>query len=127
MHTQYKEGEYSISLKVTSEYGCLDSISKNFVIQSLISIYIPNAFTPNNDDYNDYFKIFATNIKELSIYIFDRWGDVVFYTNNFNIPWNGKSMKTNEPLPQGVYAYKILTKDIYDNENMYNGYISLLK
>jgi gliding motility-associated-like protein len=55
------------------------------------SIYVPNAFTPNGDGTNDYFRIYGklNSLSYLEIQIFDRWGELVFRSNDLNFAWDG--------------------------------------
>ncbi|MCK9481337.1 MAG: PKD domain-containing protein [Bacteroidia bacterium] len=76
-------------------------------------IYIPNAFSPNNDGINDIFKptaIYITKTTSNHLYtfemeIYDRWGNKLFLTNDLDIGWDGTF--SNIPCPDGVYLYKI--------------------
>jgi len=120
------EGNFLIVLTVESAYGCVDSTSDIIRILPSYSIYIPNAFTPNSDGINDGFKAYGTNIAEYKMYIFDRWGKMMFEADNINTSWDGRSDKTNEPLMQDVYVYKIIAKDIFGKEHKYIGHVTLL-
>lgn len=68
--------------------------------------YVPNAFTPDGDGINDFFKYgFECSILRFEIRIFSRWGNMVFYSNNENTYWDGTNNGT--PLPTGAYTYVI--------------------
>ena len=125
-HKFSDEGNFLIVLTVESAYGCVDSTSGIIQILPAFSIYIPNAFTPNSDGINDGFKAYGTNIAEYKMYIFDRWGKMMFEADNINTAWNGRSSKTNEVLVQDVYVYKIIAKDIFGKEHEYVGHVTLL-
>jgi len=74
--------------------------------------YIPNAFTPNGDGLNDFFRILGTppeNITEFHFQIFNRWGEVVFSTSDIEEPWDGTV--NGSPAPEGVYVWVIYYKD----------------
>lgn len=79
------------------------------------SIYIPDAFTPNNDGKNDNFVI--PNIYGCSLKIFSRWGEVVYSSDDYDNSWNGGD------LPQGVYLYYVKMKD----DTKYTGHLTLLR
>lgn len=68
-------------------------------------IYIPNSFSPNQDFKNDLFKPGNTNISQCEMTIYDRWGTIVFRTDNCMNGWDGKYK--GEYLPSGAYAYDI--------------------
>ncbi len=67
------------------------------------SIYIPNAFTPNKDNRNDWLFVRGNNITELYFVIYNRWGEVVFETNSQNEGWNGYFK--GEPVDPAVFVY----------------------
>lgn len=67
---------------------------------------LPNVFTPNNDRTNDLFGPFPyRGVKMIDLQVFNRWGQVVFETNDPDIDWKGTYKESNEPLPDGVYYY----------------------
>ena len=67
---------------------------------------LPNVFTPNNDQHNDVFKPFPYDfVEKINIKIFDRWGIMVFTTENPDIMWDGKNQYTNLDCSEGVYYY----------------------
>ncbi len=99
----------TINLRVSNQYGCMDSISKTIITIGSINIWIPNSFTPNGDGLNDIFKAESvTEVKEFQLYIYNRWGQLVFETKDINIGWDGK-YQGNE-VPQGVYNWVIIYK-----------------
>jgi gliding motility-associated-like protein len=77
-------------------------------VEDFLSVYIPNSFTPNFDGNNDlFFPVFSIGlIKTYEFLIFNRWGELLFQTNNIRNGWSGtfKSKK----VPAGVYIYKVL-------------------
>ncbi len=68
-------------------------------------IQIPNVFTPNSDGYNDFFYPVLKNIEAGEILIYNRWGNVVFYSDNIFEKWDGRNL--NAVCPDGVYYYII--------------------
>ena len=68
------------------------------------NLFIPNVFTPNNDGRNDYFMVYGTNIKDVEMWIFSQWGDMIFQTKD-RAGWNG--MSGNKLQPVGVYVYVV--------------------
>ncbi len=119
-----KEGNYDIKLRVVSAFGCKDETGCRAEITEF-SFYIPNSFTPDGDGTNDYFSISGRNILNFKMKIFDRWGDMVFQSDNLQLPWNGKI--NNRLAMQDVYVYRMEFSDI--NENKYNkiGRVTLLR
>lgn len=90
-------------------------------------LLIPNAFTPNNDGQNDYFKIINfTNQKLIEFKIFNRWGTILFQTKNPKEGWDGKFKDHLQPL--GVYGYVI--RIAYPESELietYKGTVTLLR
>lgn len=96
------------ALKVISNYGCFGTDTvKVTVYRKLI---MPNAFTPNGDGKNDVFKIpEGITISLLNFSIYNRWGEIVFTTNDANLGWNGKVKAI--PQATGIYVYVISGTD----------------
>jgi gliding motility-associated-like protein len=90
-------------------------------------VYIPNSFTPNDDDRNDVFSpIFQCEYNYFSLTIFDRWGNTVYTSTNINAKWDGK-FKGN-PCPDDVYVYRLeAIQRGNDKKLVRNGHISLFR
>lgn len=74
----------------------------------LDDLYIPNIFSPNRDGFNDVFSVFPgpeLQIEDLVCSVYDRWGNLVFFTKQYPFEWNGTF--EGKPLNPGVYVYKI--------------------
>jgi gliding motility-associated-like protein len=68
--------------------------------------HLPNFFSPNNDEWNNYFTPFEyTSVSAVDMKIFDRWGKEVFETKDPDINWDGKDKTTNQPCSDGTYFY----------------------
>ena len=96
-------------VKVTDKNGCTDtaSISVKYIDPGK-NIFIPNAFTPNNDGLNDLFKPLANIPGNPELRIFDRFGNVIFTSKDYQAAWDGTNK--GKPLPPGSYPYMIRTK-----------------
>jgi len=69
---------------------------------------IPSAFTPNGDKLNDTWEILNWNLfPDFEIFIYNRWGEVIFYSKDYKNPWNGQYK--GQLIPPGVYPYRILS------------------
>ncbi len=90
-------------------------------------ISVPNIFTPNNDGFNDELRLISNTITEINSFrVFDRWGGLVFETNDFYEPWDGKS--NGKELPIGVYVYLIDAKCSIDGTDfLKKGDITILR
>ena len=113
-HVYLSSGTFPISLIGFNEQGCFDTVVKFITLPFHLGYYAPNAFTPNNDNLNDNFKIIANGIRDstFELIIFDRWGQTVFKTNNKLEGWNGKTNNNgNKRLPTGQYTFRIYFRD----------------
>lgn len=128
IHLYNNVGDYMVTLAVVNSFGCIDTVRKIVVVEDEFAIYIPNAFTPSKDDNrNDVFNVqgmgFLADSFEMSIY--DRWGHIVFKTNDVYKGWDG-SVKGGPKAQQGVYIYKIKLKDFKLRDKEFVGHITLL-
>ncbi|MBC7413218.1 MAG: choice-of-anchor L domain-containing protein, partial [Bacteroidia bacterium] len=121
-------GSYTIKQVVTNKYGCKDSAYTTVIIGPMVSIYIPNAFTPNGDGTNDYFDIKSVGVVDYTIDVFDRWGarvSTIVYGDSLG--WNGKYLKTNNDCKQDYYVWKLSYKTLQKNTYTKVGTVTLLK
>ena len=98
-----------VSLWVSNQFDSNDSITKSIRLNpDLLNVfYIPNSFTPNDDQINDTFKpIFNIAPLDYKFTIYNRWGDEIFVTKDFNEGWNG--LYQNNLVSRGVYVLKLL-------------------
>ena len=85
--------------------GC-DSIA-NLVLDVIeVNLFLPNTFTPNNDNMNEQFGVYENGVQDYEIWIFNRWGEQIFYSNNPKDGWNGKYK--DRVSQDGVYAWRII-------------------
>lgn len=109
-----------------------ESIFSDSVCTDNCPVYeLPNVFSPDNNGINDMFKPFPYRyIESIDIKIYNRWGQIVFKSNNPDILWNGKNINTNKDCSEGVYYYvcKVNEKHLKGIESRYiTGYIQLLR
>jgi gliding motility-associated-like protein len=97
-------GSYTVWHTVVNGIGCTDMAF--FTVVSAPQVYIPNAFTPNNDGINDVFAVVGSSIMEFELNIFNRWGEVVFSTDDITKVWMGDFDGSGQHfVPDGVYNY----------------------
>jgi gliding motility-associated-like protein len=91
------------------------------------TLYIPNSFTPNDDELNQYWQIyFNDHITDVKVEVFDRWGIRLFYSSDKFFKWDGTY--SGQPLEMGVYAYKLrYTDDDKKVEQTLYGHVTLLR
>jgi len=123
-------GSYPVTLWVTNIYGCRDSVTKTIVVKNEYGFYVPDAFTPFNDDgLNEEFKpVYSPYGIDLEggyeMLIYDRWGHLIFKTNDITKGWDGT--KNGQKVPQDVYVYKIKYRDALKNVHYKIGHVTLL-
>jgi len=96
-----------VTLTVTDSAGCTNAaISRNLVIvEEPLNVFAPNAFSPNGDGLNDYFEIKTQLVKRLQVTIYDRFGNIIYQSNDVNFKWDGTV--NGSPAPEGAYVYTI--------------------
>lgn len=108
---QYTEpGEYFVTLMVNSALGCVSKITHGPYVVMVPELFIPNVFSPNDDDVNDLFRVNYTGDQPFNIQVFDRWGVMVYESQNKVEGWNGKNLN-GEDVPAGVYFYHVKVGD----------------
>jgi len=124
-------GNFVVTLVATSNEGCVDDTALIVIVNPDVVLYVPNAFTPGNKDgLNDLFQIFlppaGVDFATFSLAIYDRWGELIYSTNDVNAFWNGSKNNTGPQLKQDVYVYKISFKD--EKKRLYKkvGHVTLL-
>ncbi|MCB0477387.1 MAG: gliding motility-associated C-terminal domain-containing protein, partial [Crocinitomicaceae bacterium] len=91
------------------ENGCTASDTITIFVDGEITVYIPNIFSPNGDGQNDTFGPLGGTFTDFKMEIFNRWGGLIWSTEEPNVKWPGTTMK-GEPCPQAVFVYKIWGK-----------------
>lgn len=116
-----------IQLKVYNQYGCSDS-SEQFIdhYPNNFNIYVPNAVSFNRDLLNDEFKIIGLGAhKDFSMNIYNRWGEMVYFSEEPEKGWNGEYMGV--VVPEGVYTYLIRFTFMDGKEYIYRGTLTVLR
>lgn len=113
----------------TNSYGCKDSIVKPVTIKPAYVLYVPNAFTPNEDGVNDGFRAVGIGIASFKMWIFDRWGNVIFESDDINKAWDGSvNGKGNyDKTKEDVYVWKAEVTDVLKQRHDLVGHVSIVK
>lgn len=126
VYTYPDTGTYCIDLVVTTPYGCSDQVTHCVYVYPEFSIFIPNSFTPNDDNINEVFNVVGRGIDGLDMYIYNRWGTVIYHTNKVDMGWNGIT-DDGVIAKQDVYVYKIYVKDGNSDVHEFVGKINLIR
>jgi gliding motility-associated-like protein len=110
-------------LFVTDENGCLNSDTVRVILDG--ALYVPNAFTPNGDGINDVFVIRGVDIKDFELFIFDRWGLLIYETNNMDEYWDGTYK--GDPVQLDTYVWKVNYSDYQRNKHNLVGHVSVIR
>lgn len=117
-------GDLDVELIVTNSFGCADTTTLRIEVRDFI-IYIPNTFTPNGDGKNDGFTAYGIGIEKFEMYVFDRWGMLLYTSNNINQPWDG-TYKGNQ-VQIDTYVYKINVVDVFSRQHNYIGHVNVIR
>lgn len=103
-------GSYTLSATYFNGY-CESSDKLQILVEGCVEtvLWVPNSFTPNGDINNEYFKAYGENIKSFKMEIYNRWGEILFSSNDINKGWSGFYMNTL--CQEDVYACKIIYQD----------------
>ena len=120
-------GTYTIQLNVTDANGCIDSSLQVVNVIPEFTFYAPNAFTPNNNGLNDVFlpKGNGWDVSTYKLWIFDRWGNKVFHTTDYQQGWDGKEKSVN--TPNDTYIWKVELDDLLQKSHEFTGQIVIIK
>ena len=91
------------------------------------TFFIPNAFTPNGDGVNDYFYGSGVGIGSYDLWVFDRWGNMIFRSNDLNDQWDGKANYGAEEAQEDVYVWKVKLTDVFGKPHRYLGTVTIVK
>jgi gliding motility-associated-like protein len=106
-------GSWSVQLVAISNFGCRDTVIYPIEIEEENTLYAPTAFSPDNDNVNDYFFVTGTGIDKdnFLLNIYDRWGEIIFTSTDIERTWNGCAKNTMNPVPVGTYTWLVIYRD----------------
>lgn len=121
-------GTYVVALIVKSDKGCTDTLLRPIVVGEDFGLYVPNAFTPNDDGLNDVFQPKGFGIVKYELYIFDRWGEKLFHTKVFEEAWDATYQGRGQVIcEEGVYTWLINATDVFGKAHELTGHVTLIK
>jgi gliding motility-associated-like protein len=124
-HAYGQPGAFEITLIATNQQGCIDSVSKWIDIAPERYIYLPNSFTPDGDGLNEYFYGRFIGLMSARFYIFNRWGEEIFFSDDLNFVWD--ATYEGVPVQDGTYTWYLIyeiEKGIYED---LNGHVNVIR
>lgn len=120
---------YQVLLEVTSPDGCTDTATQVVCIGPDASIFVPNTFTPNEDGKNEIFMPVGVGLdpEHFEMWIFDRWGNLIYYTDDLNDGWNGKVQGSDKLCQIDTYVWKIQAMDVLGQKHNLIGHVNLIR
>lgn len=120
-------GCYTVELRVANALGCADSSSAEVCVEDAFVLWVPNAFTPNNDGINDSFGVVTTvgSTDLFELLVFDRWGQQVFVGKSLDEAWEGTIAGVE--AADGIYAWTLSVRDRSGLVQSARGHVLLLR
>lgn len=112
-------------LTVINSNGCKNTDTVRVFVDG--SFYVPNCFTPNADGRNDAFLVYGKELETVQMWIYDRWGNEIYYTTDRGAGWNGKNQHTGRPVQVDTYVWKVLAIEYSGLEHAATGIVTLVK
>jgi len=102
-------GDYQVQLLVSNAAGCSDSISGIITVFENYTLFVPNSFSPDGNEFNNVFKIYGYGIEKngFQLEIFNRWGALIFVSNDPAIGWDGSYGANGGVVQPGTYTYRL--------------------
>lgn len=120
---------YNVELIAYSPLGCMDTAFASIKLVEEVIFYVPNTFTPDDDDYNPTFQpVFSSGYDpyDFTLLIFNRWGEIIFESHNADIGWDGTY--GGELMQDGTYSWKIEFKTTTSDERrVVVGHVNMMK
>jgi gliding motility-associated-like protein len=125
-------GQYNVELIASTAAGCADTVTSIVNVVDRIIFYVPNTFTPDDDNFNQYFTpIFTSGFDpfDYKLLIYNRWGETVFESNDASIGWNGTyGSESTRIVKDGTYIWKIEFKEtMTDKRHIHTGHVNVLR
>ncbi|MEX2484685.1 MAG: PKD domain-containing protein [Brumimicrobium sp.] len=123
---------HNIELITYTEEGCTDTAYSVVNVLDRLIMYVPNTFTPDRDDFNETFQpVFTSGFDpyNFNLKIFNRWGEVIFESNDADVGWDGTyGPDNNKPVRDGTYLWKIEFKETgRDKRVIEMGHVNILR
>lgn len=126
-NTYLDTGVFTVTLQVVTTDGCEGFDRQYVIIEPDFNFYVPNAFSPNFDGRNDFFRGYGTGVKwdTYEMFIYNRWGEEIYFTNNVDAPWDGTYKGAQ--APEEVYVWMIRVYDEKGEQHTFRGRATLFR
>ncbi|NRA10494.1 MAG: gliding motility-associated C-terminal domain-containing protein, partial [Crocinitomicaceae bacterium] len=121
-------GQYPVTLIVTNDNGCIDSITKYVTIVNDVLLFAPNAFTPDGDEFNQTWQIHISgiDIHDFDLLLFNRWGQLIWESHDSSVGWDGTY--NGKIVPDGTYNWQLRCADsVNDDKYTFEGHVTIIK
>ncbi len=118
-------GWVNVQQWVYNEHGCPDSSTQLIYIKPITTVYAPNAFTPDGDGKNDLWKPIVRDVYDYQVFVFTRWGELIFYSEDQEAGWNGTFK--GKQSPSDVYVYKLRYRAMNKIQQEKIGHVTLVR
>ena len=124
-HTYPDTGSYTTTLIGTNEWGCKDTAYQEVYVAPDFTLYIPTGFTPDGDFLNDTWGVKGVNILSFNLQIYNRWGQLVYETDDIEEGWDGKV--NGNYCQTGAYCYRIFMINGKRRKQLLTGSFNLIR
>jgi len=102
------------------------SVSNTIAVEKPLTLYAPNAFSPDGDGVNDFFSVKGQGADNFSLEVYNRWGQMVYQSDDLNEEWNGDYRGSQ--VPMGTYVYQVKAVNVSgDNTMVKKGTVVLVR
>ncbi len=123
--TYPEPGDYLVRLAIEDTLGCRDTTYRTITVQQEFNLYVPNAFSPDGDGVNELFRAEGTGIREFTLRVYDRWGELLFETEDLGKAWDGTFH--GQPAMPGVYVWQLRVKALIGEAYDRMGHVTLIR
>lgn len=126
--TYTSPGVYTVTLEVTKG-ECSDIATQDIIVTEVLPLTfdMPNVFTPNGDGINDLFSINPVHAVKLEMTITNRWGNVVYRSDDIEGKWDGTDMNSGRRCTEGTYFYTFIIMGFDNEEQQHHGFVHLVR